>query len=116
LLVGALVTESAELFLEVTPCHVVFAPTPGTSLDFLFMSFSFLGRCLLSALISFLFLLGSVVLLVLLFPVVPSTLLLASCFIVILGSCGPLQVGRQLKLAPESSDFSLHGHDFIFIR
>ncbi len=79
MLVGALVAELAELFLVVTPRHVVFAPTPGTSLDFLFMSFSFLGRCILPVFISFLFLLVSVVLLVLLFPVV--TLHLVSCLL-----------------------------------
>jgi hypothetical protein len=116
LLVGALVAESAELFLVVTLHHVVFAPTPGTSIDFLFMRFSFLGRCLLPGFISFLFLFVGVVLLVLLFSVIPSTLFLASCFIVILGSRGPLQVGCQLKLAPESGEFSLHGHNFDFIR
>ncbi len=116
LLVGALVAESAELFLVVAPRHVVFAPMPGTSLDFLFMRFPFLGRCLLPVFVSLLFLLVGVVLLVLLFPVIPSTLLLASCFIVILGSCGPLQVGCQLELASERGEFCLHGHDLVFIR
>ncbi len=116
MLVGALVAESAEFFLVVTPRHVVFAPMPGMSFDFLFMSFSFLGRCLLPVFISFLFLLVGVVLFVLLFPVIPSTLLLASCFIVILGSHGHLQVRCQLELAPESGEFSLHGHNFVFIR
>ncbi len=72
LLVGALIAESAELFLVFIPRHVVFAPTPGTSLDFLFMCFPFLGRCLLPVFIFLLYLLVGVVLLVLLFPVVPS--------------------------------------------
>jgi hypothetical protein len=101
LLVGALVAELAELFLVVALCHVVLAPMPGTSLDLFLVSFAFLGRCLLPVFISLLFLLVSVVLLVLLFPVISSTLFLAFCFIVILGSHGPLQVGCQLELAPE---------------
>jgi hypothetical protein len=57
LLVGALVAELAELFLVISPCHVVFAPMPGTSLDLLFMRFPFLGRCLLPVFVSLLFLL-----------------------------------------------------------
>ncbi len=77
LLVGALVAESAELFLVVYLCHVVFALMPGMSLDLLFMRFPFLGRCLLPVFVSLLFLLVGVVLLVLLFPVIPSTLFLA---------------------------------------
>jgi hypothetical protein len=93
LLVGAIVAKSAELFLVVALCHVVLAPMPGTSLDLFLMSFTFLGRCLLPVFISLLFLLVSVVLLALLFPVISSTLFLAFCFIVILGSRGPLQVG-----------------------
>ncbi len=116
LLVGALVAKLAELFLVVAPRHVVFAPMLGTSLYFLFMRFSFLGRCLLSVFVSLLFLLVGVVLVVLLFPVIPSTLFLASCLIVILGSRGPLQVGCQLKLVSESGEFCLHGHDLVFIR
>jgi hypothetical protein len=112
----ALVAESAELFLVVAPRHVVLAPMPGTSLDLLLMRFSFLGRCLLPVFVSLLLFLISVVLLVLLFPVISSTLFLASCFIVILGSRGPLQVECQLELAPESGEFCLHGHDLIFIR
>ncbi len=92
LLVGALVAKSAELFLVVTLHHVVFAPAPGTSLDLLFMHFTFLGGCLLPAFISLLFLHVGVVFLVLLLHVVPSTLFLPSCFIVILGSRNP-QVG-----------------------
>jgi hypothetical protein len=78
-----------------TPCSV--CTSSGTSLDLLFMRFPFLGRCLLPVFVSPLFLLVGVVLLVLLFPVVPSTLFLASCFIVILGSHGPLQVGCQFN-------------------
>jgi hypothetical protein len=116
LLLGALVAKSAELFLVVSPCHVVFAPTQGMSLDLLFMRLPFLERCLLPVFVSLLFLLVSVVLLVLLFPVDPSTLFLASCFIVILGSLGPLQVGCQLELASESGEFCLHGHNLVFIR
>ncbi len=74
LLVGALVAESAELFLVVSPCHVVFAQMPGMSFDLLFMRFPFLGRCLLPGFVSLLFLLVGVVFLVLLFPVIPFTL------------------------------------------
>jgi hypothetical protein len=99
LLVGALVAESAELFLVVSLCHVVFASMPGTSLDLLFMRFPFLGRCLLPVFVSLLFLLVGVVLLVLLFPVIPPNLFLASCFIIILGpwpSSGWVPVGIGL--------------------
>ncbi len=116
LLVGALIAKLAELFLVVAPRHVVFASMPGTSLDFQSMRYSFLGRCLLPVFISLLFLLVGVVLLVLLFPVIPSNLFLVSCFIVILGSRGPLQVGCQLELASESGKFCLHGHNLVFIR
>jgi hypothetical protein len=116
LLVGALIAESAEPFLVVAPCHVVLAPMPGTSIDLFLVRFSFLGRCLLPVFISLLFLLVSVVLFVLLFLVVSSTFLLAYCFIVILGSCGLLQVGCQLELAPESGEFCLHCHNLVFLR
>jgi hypothetical protein len=116
LLVGALIAESAELFLVVTPHHVVFAPVPGMSFDLLFMRFTFLGRCLIPVYVSLLFFLVGVVLLVLLFPVVPSTLLLVSCFMVILGSCGPLQVACQLVLASECGKFSLNGNNLVLIR
>jgi hypothetical protein len=98
LLVGALIAESAEPFLVVAPCHVVLAPMPGTSLDLFLAKFSLLGRCLLPVFISLLFLLVSDVLLVLMFLVICSTFPLASCFIVILGSRGLLQVGCQLEL------------------
>jgi hypothetical protein len=94
----------------------VLAPTPGTSLDLLLMSFSFLGRCLLLVLIFLLLFLVSVVLLVLLFLVIFSTLLLASFLVVIIGSCGLLEVGSQLELAPESGKFCLHCHDHVFVR
>ena len=116
LLVGALIAKSAELFLVVAPCHVVLAPMLATSLDLLFMSFSFLGRCLLPVLISLLLFLVSVVLLVLLLPVVSSTLLLASFPVVIFCSCCLLEVGSQLELAPESGKFCLHCHDHVFVR
>ncbi len=79
LLVGVLIAELAELFLVVAPRHVVLAPMPGTSLDLLLVSFSFLGRCLLPVLISLLFLLVSIVLLVLLFLL--CLLHLASCLL-----------------------------------
>ncbi len=85
-------------------------------LIFFFMHFPFLGRCPLPVFVSLLFLLVGVVLLVRLFPVIPSTLFLASCFILILGSHGPLQVGCQLELASESGEFCLHGHNLVFIR
>jgi hypothetical protein len=116
LLVGALIAKLTELFLVVAPCHVVLAPTPGTTLDLLLVSFSFLGRCLNPVLISLLFLLVSVGLLVLLFLVVSSTLLLASLPVVIFGSCCFLEVGSQLELAPESGKFCLHCHNLVFIR
>ncbi len=116
LLVGALIANSAELFLVVAPHHVVLAPMPDMSLDLLLVSFSFLGRCLLPVLISLLLLLVSVVLLVLLFLVVSSTLLLASFPAVIFGSFCLLEVGSQLKLAPESGKFCLHCHDLVFVR
>ncbi len=116
LLVGALISESAEPFLVIAPRHMVLAPMPGTSLDLFLVRFSFLGRCLLPVFISLLFLLVSVVLLVLLFLVVSSTFLLASCFILILGSRSLLQVGCQLELAPESGEFCLHCNDLVFVR
>ncbi len=116
LLVGALIAKLAELFLVVALRHVVLAPMPGTSLDHLLMSFSFLGRCLLPVLISFLLLLVSVVLLVLLVLVVSSSLLLASFPVVIFGSCCLLEVGSQLELAPESGKLCLHCHDLVFVR
>ncbi len=115
LLVGALIDELAELFLVVAPCHVVLAPMPGTSLDLLLVSFSFLGRCLLLVLISLLLLLVSIVLLVLLFLVVSSTLLLASFPVIIFGFCCFLEVGSQLELVLESSEFCLHCHDLVFV-
>ncbi len=116
LLVGALNAELAELFLVVAPCHVVLAPTPGTSLDLFLVSFSFFGRCLLPVLVSLLLLLVSVVLLVLLFLVVSSTLLLASFPIIIFGSCCPLEVRSQLEVALESGKFCLNCHNLVFIR
>ncbi len=114
LLVGALTAKSAELFFVITPRHVLISPMPGTSLDLFLMSFSFLGRCLLPVLISLLLFLVSVVLLVLLFPVVPSTFLLASFLVVIFGSWCLLEVGSQLKLASKSGKFCLHCHDLVY--
>ncbi len=116
MLVGVLIVELlAELFLVVAPHNVVLAPMPGTSLDLLLVSFSFLGRCLLPVLISLLLLLFSVVLLVLLFLVVSSTLLLASFPVVIFGSCCLLEVGSKLELAPEGK-FCLHCCNLVFAR
>jgi hypothetical protein len=100
LLVGALTAELAELFLVIAPRHVVLAPTLDTPLDPFLLSFSFLGRCLLPVLISLLLFLVGIVLLVLLFPVVSSTLLLASIPVVLFVSCCLLEVGSQLELAP----------------
>jgi hypothetical protein len=102
----------------IAPRHVVLAPTPGTSLDLLLVSFSFLGRCLLPVLICLLLLLllVSLVLLVLLFLVISSTLLLASFPVVIFGSCCLLEAGSQLELAPESGKFCLQCHNFVFVR
>ncbi len=111
-----LIAKSAKLFLVVAPRHVVLAPMPGTPLDLLLVSFSFLGRCLLPVLIFLLIFLVSVVLLVPLFPVIPSTLLLGSFLVVISGSCGPLQVGSQLELALESGRFCLHCHNLVVFR
>ncbi len=116
MLVGALTAKSAELFLVIAPQHLVLAPMPGTSLDPFLVSFSFLGSCLLPVLISLLLFLVSVVLPVLLFPVVSSTLLLASFPVVLFVSCCLLEVGSQLELTPESGKFCLHCHDLVFVR
>jgi hypothetical protein len=88
----------------------------GTSLDLLFMSFSFLGRCLLPVLIFLLLFLVNAVLLVLLFLVISAALLLASFLVIMLGSCSLLEVGYQLESALESGKFCLHCHDLDFVR
>ncbi len=116
LLVGAILAKLAVCFLVVAPCHVVLAPTPATSPDLLLVSFSFLWRGLLSSLIFLLLSLARVVLLVLIFLVIPSTLLPASCFDPVLGSHGLLAVGSQLELALESGKFGLHCQDLVFVR
>jgi hypothetical protein len=115
LMVGALLAKLAVCFLVVTPCHVVLAQTPGTSLHFLLVSLSLLWRDLLLILVLLLLSLVSVVLLVLLFLVIASTLLLISCFVVILDSRGLLEVGGELELTFESGKFSLNCQDLVFI-
>ncbi len=115
MLVGVLTAESAELFLVIAPRHVVLAPMPDTSLDLFLVSFSIFWKCLLPVLISLLLFLVSIVLLVFLFPVVPSTLLLASFPVVIFGSCCLLEVGSQLESAPERGKFCLHCHNLVFV-
>jgi hypothetical protein len=116
LLVGAVLAKSAVRFLVVSPCHVVLALTPGTSLDLLLVSFFLLGRCLLSILIFLLLFLVNVLLLVRLFLVVSSTLLFVSFLVVILGSRGLVEVGSQLKLTLESGKFCLYCHNLVFVR
>ncbi len=114
LLVSAVLAKLAVCFLVVAPGHVVLAPMPGMSLYLLPVSFSLLWRGLLPILILLLLSLISVVLLVLLVLVIASTLLLVSCFVAILGSCGLLKVGGQLELALESGKFGLLGH-LVFV-
>ncbi len=79
------------------------------------MSFFILWRGLLPILILLLLSLVSIVFLVLLFLVIAYTLLLVSCFVVILCSCGLLEVGGQLELALESGKFGLNCHDLVFV-
>jgi hypothetical protein len=115
LLVGTALAKLSVCFLVVAPRHVVLAPTPGTSLDLLLVSFSLLWRGLLPTLILLLLSLVSVILLILLFLIIASTLLLVSSFVVILGSHGLLEVGGKLELAFESGMFSLHCQDLVFV-
>ncbi len=115
LLVDALFAKLAVSFLVFAPCHVVLAPMPGASLDFLLVSYSLLGRVLLSILILFLLSLVSIVLLVLLFFVIASTLLFVSFFLVILDYRGLLEVGGMLELTLEDGKFSLHCHNFVYV-
>jgi hypothetical protein len=81
LLVDVLFAKLAVSFLVVTPHHVVLVLMPGASLDLLLLRFSLLGRGFLPILI---LLLLSLVLLI--------TLLLSSSFVIILDSCGLLEV------------------------
>ncbi len=117
-LIDALFTKSAVPFLVVAPHHVVLAPMPGASLHFLLMSFALLWRGLLPIIILFLLSLVGIVLLVLLVLlalVIASSLLLDSSFLVILDSCGLLEVGGKLELTLEGGKFSLHCHNFVFV-
>jgi hypothetical protein len=115
LLVHVLLAKSAVCFLVIAPPHVVLAPMPGAPLHFLLVNFSLLWRDLLPILILLLFSFVSIVLPVLLFLIIASTLLLVSSFVVIFDSCSLLEVGDELEPTLESSKFSLHCHNLVFV-